>query len=100
MRNGVTLVLAGSLGAVGLALVSCDDKNDGRVGDKVESAVEKAAEKTDKALDKTGDAIARGAEKAAPAIGNAVPGIEPTGWPGPPPACDASGWARATASCS
>jgi len=73
MRHGVTLVLAGSLGAVGLALTGCDDsKNDRPVGEKVESAVEKAGEKVDKAMDKTGEAIARGAEKAGPAIGNAV----------------------------
>jgi hypothetical protein len=72
MRTRVTLVLAGSLGAVGLALVGCDDKNDRPVSDKVENAVEKAADKVDTAMDKTGDAIARGAEKAAPTIGNAI----------------------------
>jgi hypothetical protein len=73
MRNGVTLVLAGSLGAVGLALTSCDEKKDDRpVGDKVEKAVEKGGEKVGQAVEKTGDAIQRGAEKAAPAIGDAA----------------------------
>src|SRR5436189_1461004 len=73
MRNGATLVLAGSLGAVGLALVSCDDKKDDRpVADKVENAVEKGGEKVGKAVEKTGEAIQRGAEKAAPAIGDAA----------------------------
>ncbi|HEV8607527.1 MAG TPA: antitoxin [Tepidisphaeraceae bacterium] len=73
MRNRVTLVLAGSLGAVGLALTGCDDKKDDRpVGDKVENAVEKSGEKVGQAVEKTGDAISRGAQKAAPAIGDAV----------------------------
>jgi hypothetical protein len=73
MRNGVTLVLAGSLGAVGLALTGCDDKKDDRpVSDKVEHAVEKAGEKVGTAVEKTGDANHRGDEKAAPAIGTAV----------------------------
>ncbi|HEY3167518.1 MAG TPA: hypothetical protein VGK57_09850 [Candidatus Binatia bacterium] len=73
MRNGVTLILAGSLGAVGLALTGCDEKKDDRpVGDKVEKAVEKGGEKVGKAVEKTGEAIQRGAEKAAPAIGDAV----------------------------
>jgi hypothetical protein len=73
MRNGVTLVLAGSLGAVGLALTGCDDKKDDRpVGDKVEKAVEKGGEKVGQAVEKTGEAMQRGAEKAAPAIGDAV----------------------------
>jgi len=73
MRNGVTLVLAGSLGAVGLALTGCDDKKDDRpVSDKVERAVEKSGEKVGNAVEKTGDAIQRGAQKAAPAIGDAV----------------------------
>ena len=73
MRNGVTLVLAGSLGAVGLALTGCDDKKDDRpVSDKVEHAVEKAGDKVGQAVEKTGEAIERGAEKAAPAIGNAA----------------------------
>ena len=73
MRNGVTLILAGSLGAVGLALVSCDDKKDDRpVSDKVEKAVEKSGEKVGNAVEKTGEAIQRGAEKAAPAVGDAA----------------------------
>src|SRR3954471_12568799 len=73
MRNGATLVLAGSLGAVGLALTGCDDKKDSSpVSDKVEHAVEKAGDKVGQAVEKTGDAIQRGAEKAAPAIGNAA----------------------------
>src|SRR5437667_8214445 len=73
MRNGVTLLLAGSLGAVGLALVSCDDKKDDRtVSDKVEKAVEKSGEKVGNAVEKTGEAIQRGAEKAAPAVGDAA----------------------------
>ena len=73
MRNRVTLVLAGSLGAVGLALTGCDDKKDNRpVGDKVEKAVEKSGEKVGQAVEKTGEAIQRGAEKAAPAIGDAA----------------------------
>src|SRR2546421_6847891 len=73
MRNGVTLILAGSLGAVGLAITGCDDKKDNRpVSDKVENAVEKGGEKVGQAVEKTGDAIQRGAEKAAPAIGDAA----------------------------
>ena len=73
MRNRVTLVLAGSLGAVGLALASCDEKKDDRpVSDKVEKAVEKGGEKVGQAVEKTGEAIQRGAEKAAPAIGDAA----------------------------
>jgi hypothetical protein len=73
MRKRYTLVLAGSLGAVGLALVSCDDKKDDRpTSDKVEKAVEKTGEKVGQAVEKTGQAIERGAEKAAPAIGEAA----------------------------
>jgi len=73
MRNGVTLILAGSLGAVGLALTGCDDKKDSSpVSDKVEKAVEKSGEKVGQAVEKTGQAIQRGAEKAAPAIGDAA----------------------------
>jgi hypothetical protein len=73
MRNGVTLILAGSLGAVGLALIGCDEKKDDRpVGDKVEKAVEKTGEKVGQAVEKTGEAIQRGAQKAAPAIGDAT----------------------------
>jgi len=73
MRNGVTLILAGSLGAVGLALTGCDDKKDSSpVGDKVEKAVEKTGEKVGQAVEKTGEAIGRGAQKAAPAIADAT----------------------------
>src|SRR5258706_13396435 len=73
MRNRATLALAGSLGAVGLALTSCDEKKDDRpVSDKVEKAVEKGGEKVGQAVEKTGEAIQRGAEKAAPAIGDAA----------------------------
>src|SRR5215208_7101159 len=73
MRNGVTLILAGSLGAVGLALTGCDDKKDSSpVGDKVEKAVEKSGEKVGQAVEKTGEAIGRGAQKAAPAIADAT----------------------------
>jgi hypothetical protein len=73
MRHRATLILAGSLGAVGLALVGCDDKKDSApVSDKVERAVEKTGEKVGQAVEKTGDAIQRGAQKAAPAIGNAA----------------------------
>ncbi len=73
MRHRATLILAGSLGAVGLALIGCDDKKDSApVSDKVEKAVEKSGEKVGQAVEKTGDAIQRGAQKAAPAIGNAA----------------------------
>jgi len=53
MRNGVTLILAGSLGAVGLALTGCDEKKDNRpTTSKVENAVEKGGEKVGQAVEK------------------------------------------------
>src|SRR5258705_10100016 len=73
MRHRATLILAGSLGAVGLALIGCDDKKDSApVSDKVEKTVEKSGEKVGQAVEKTGDAIQRGAQKVAPAIGDAA----------------------------
>ena len=61
MRKRVAVVLAGSLGVVGL--VGCDDPAD---------PPQTTGEKVERAIDRTGDAIARGAEKTGEVLDNAA----------------------------
>ena len=67
MQRKAVLVLAGSLGAVGLALVGCDDSshNDHATpGERVEGQFDYAGEKIEQGARKTGEALNSAAQKS------------------------------------
>src|SRR5688500_6605952 len=73
MRKHVAVVLAGSLGVVGL--VGCDDSADTSnttTGDKVERAIDRTGDAIARGAQKTGEALDKAADKTADAVGKGV----------------------------
>src|SRR5688500_19771638 len=72
MRKHVAVVLAGSLGVVGL--VGCDDAGDtsATTGDKVERAIDRAGDAVARGAEKTGEVLDKAADKTADAVGKGV----------------------------
>lgn len=72
MRKRVAVVLAGSLGVVGL--VGCDDAGDNSAttGDKVERAIDRAGDAVARGAEKTGEVLDKAADKTATAVGKGV----------------------------
>ena len=72
MRKHVAVVLAGSLGVVGL--VGCDDSGDTSqsTGDKVERAIDRTGDAIARGAEKTGEVLDKAADKTADAVGRGV----------------------------
>jgi hypothetical protein len=72
MRKRVAVVLAGSLGVVGL--VGCDDSTDTSqtTGDKVERAIDRTGDAIARGAEKTGEVLDKAADKTADAVGKGV----------------------------
>jgi hypothetical protein len=72
MRKRVAVVLAGSLGVVGL--VGCDDAGDSSAstGEKVERSIDRAGDAIARGAEKTGEALDKAADKTAAAVGKGV----------------------------
>jgi hypothetical protein len=72
MRKRVAVVLAGSLGVVGL--VGCDDAGDGSAstGEQVERAIDRTGDAIARGAEKTGEVLDKAADKTAEAVGRGV----------------------------
>ena len=97
MRKHVAVVLAGSLGVVGL--VGCDDSADTSqtTGEKVERAIDRTGDAIARGAEKTGEVLDKAADKTATAVGK---GVDQASELGRRAGDKASGWIDANVSDS